>query len=257
MAPEYRRMVVSAVRADGNVNLTWAGALVDAGGDGIPAMDSYTNRAPGDVVLVLVDDAGMLVMGKAGAGKGTGPISWKDVRDKPDLTAQGIPNVPDPKDIPPDAAVVWQNSYGGWHRTQAINSGRPVQGAYGGPLNHGGWFYGTKIVDACQGHTASGMWVDLTRSSAYHGNPRDVRVILWLIADGSPSSGLPTFTKQAYGPALERGGSTPGQGFALDASWVADLASGAAKGIGVRGYASLDSYIQFGDCGEIHIEFSA
>lgn len=258
MGADYRRMVVTGVRSDGNVNLDWGGTLVDAGGEGIPAMDSYTSRAEGDVVLVLVDDAGMLVMGKAGPGKGTGPVTWKDIRDKPDLTSAGVATVPDPKDVPPDRAVLWQDSWGGWHVTSAVNSGLPVQGsAPGYPVNAGGWFYGSKIADACTGHTPSGMWVDLTRSSAYHGNPRGVRVVLYLITEGAPTSGLPTYGASVLGPSLERGAGTTGKGFPLPQNFVDALASGAAKGLGVQGYASNSSYVMFADCGGVHIEFSS
>lgn len=222
-ASMYETLTVDEVQVDGSVNVRTGAGLVTCSSlvSGIKA---------GDRVFVCKHLAGWVVMGGF-----AGPSGGPPTGDVP-------PPVVLPKAIiTPDNDGVWQSG----HRTTAVNHGHAVQGSADGyPANTGGWFYGTKIADACAGRTPASASVWLGRSSTYHGNPRKVpRPRIGLHDFTAYPSNLTLHDVYTTDTALGLGGDAD---YPLPSDLTAQLAAGTtAKGLGVTALSGLNEYIQF------------
>ena len=268
-------MFVDAVRSDGRVNLRDGDTIVPA----VPCLPAYLNRAAEDVVIVLRDRAGMVVLGRLGAEQipqvpdpvdvswgtgapsGSGWVSGKlyvrenaiyvDTSVTPTTTSSGggSSSTPKPVTIQPATRAVWRDG----HR----ENDRPVaQGAwpsYPHPFT-GGWFFGSALSAACSGKSVDTMRVRLGRTSASHGSYGQVRPRLYLVTAGSPGGSPPGLDPETvrYGPGLGLGGVAS---WAVPAAWASALASGSAKGI-VCAAPTGSGYLIFdGSSGAVTVTF--
>lgn len=264
---ELAKMTVDSLRDDGTVNLSQGGAVYE----NVPCLNSYLDRAAGDVVTVVRWSAGWCVLGKVGAefdapAPAATKITWGSAAPSGSGWVTGTPWVRSGElyiqtaagggTSAPDAVTISPSSQGAW-RDGGLDSGQtPTQGAwssYPHPYT-GAWFYGSTISAACTGLTVASMKVKLTRTSSSHGSYGAVRPLLYLLAASSAGSSTPTLgSGPELGPALGLGSSGT---FTLPGSWATALAAGTAGGIGV--YADVgNSYLVFtGSCGQVTINFS-
>lgn len=267
-----RKMIVDAVRSDGTVNLRDGSTIVQS----VSCLPAYLGRAAEDSVIVLRGRLGMVVLGRVGAeqvpvGADTTDISWGSGPPSGTGWVTGVPYVrdgavyidtgggggggggggsstPRPVTVQPTARGVWRSG----HR----ENDRPVtQGAwpsYPQPFTSG-WFFGTALSAACAGKTVASMRVRLGRTSSSHGSFGQVKPRLYLVATGTPGSSPPALgDSPRSGPGLGLGGVAT---WTLPSSWVADLASGAARGIVVSAGVGSSYLIFDGASGAITVTF--
>ncbi|WP_167519028.1 hypothetical protein [Streptomyces chryseus] len=154
----------------------------------------------------------------------------------------------------PKAATITANSSGAWRGGSRDGSrDNPFQGDYTGRGNlRGGWFYGTKIADACAGKTVAKMTVTITRLRGSGANDRRP-VHLYLHDYTSPPSGqlsLPTGPEDLLSLSVGATGTA-----SLPASWRSALAGGSMRGLGVY-YDGTRDYAAFSGTANIVITFS-
>jgi hypothetical protein len=194
----------------------------------------------------------------AGSGWQTASAVYvRTVNDKLELYFQvgsgtGSPTAPDAG--APAPVTVSPNSYGTWRGGRPDDyADYPTQGDWTGRGNRrGGWFYGTKIADACSGKTVASMKVAFTRrTGSGHNAKRPMH--LYLHDHTSPPSGQLDLDA---GPEELLSLSVGGKGTAtLPSSWRSQLASGAARGLAIY-YDGSNDYMSVSG-GKITITFSA
>lgn len=152
----------------------------------------------------------------------------------------------------PKSVKVTANSSGSWRNGRRDEyRDYPFQGDYtGGGALRGGWFYGSKIADACAGKTVSKMTVSFSRRRGSGANARRP-MRLYLHDHTSPPSSLDL----DEGPEELLSLSVGAQGTAtIPAEWRTKLANGTRRGLAVYARGSRD-YAAFSG-GTITITFS-
>ncbi|NUS25937.1 MAG: hypothetical protein HOV92_17190 [Streptomyces sp.] len=155
---------------------------------------------------------------------------------------------------PPKTTTITPTDSGSWRNSRPDSyATAPTQGDWtGGGNRRGGFFYGTKIADACSGKTVAKMTVTVTRR---RGTGRNSKVPLHFY--------LHSYTS-APGGQLNLGSgpedllrlSVGAKGTAtLPAAWRDALASGTARGLAIYAKGSTDYAAITG--GNITISFSA
>ncbi|GAA2971350.1 hypothetical protein [Streptomyces enissocaesilis] len=170
------------------------------------------------------------------------------------LTTESDPSPTAPTGRAPKPATITASSAGAWRNGRRDDSrDNPYQGDYTGRGNlRGGWFYGTKIQDACAGKAVASMKVTITRLRGAGDNARR-HVHLYMHDETTPPSGhlsLPVGPEDLLSLSVGATGTA-----ALPASWRAALASGARRGIGVY-YDGTRDYAAFSAAAPIVITFS-
>lgn len=155
---------------------------------------------------------------------------------------------------PPKAVAVSPTDSGTWrngHPDEYASS--PTQGDWTGRGNRrGAWFYGSRIVDACQGKTVASMKVSFTRKRNAGANGKRP-MHLYLHGHYSPPGGQLDLDD---GPEYLLSLSVGGTGTAtLPSSWRTKLANGTARGLAIYATGKTD-YGSFTG-GRITISFSA
>ncbi|MGC4946166.1 hypothetical protein ACLQ2N_08165 [Streptomyces sp. DT224] len=197
----------------------------------------------------------------APAGSGwqtTSQLYVRKVNGKVELYAQiGAPTDTSP-DAPagraPNPVTVTATDSGSWrNQRQDEYASTPMQGDWtGGGNRRGGWFYDTKIADACAGKTVAGMRVTFTRKRGSGVNGKRP-LHLYLHGYTSPPSGQLSL---GTGPEELLSLSVGAEGTAsLPASWCTALAAGTARGLAIYSTGSADYMGVTG--GSIKITFSA
>ncbi|MGW0865736.1 hypothetical protein [Streptomyces sp. NPDC002611] len=160
----------------------------------------------------------------------------------------GTPDVPSPKPVTvsPTDAGTWRGG-----RPDEYASA-PTQGDWTGRGNRrGGWFYGSRISDACAGKTVASMKVAFARKTGSGVNSKRP-LHLYLHNHSSPPSGQ---LNLGDGPEDLLRLSVGAKGAAtLPKSWAAALASGSAKGLAIYASGRTDYAAVTG--GKITITFS-
>lgn len=182
----------------------------------------------------------------------------KDVNGKVELYgqlggAETDPSPPAPPAAPPKPVTVTANSSGTWRGGRPDEyADYPTQGDWTGRGNRrGGWFYGSKIADACAGKSVASMRVTLTRRRGSGANGKRP-LHLYLHDHNSPPSGQLDLDE---GPEELLYLSVGATGTAtLPASWRAKLADGTRTGLAV--YASGRSDYMSVSGGSIRITFN-
>lgn len=170
------------------------------------------------------------------------------------LSSETDPSPTAPTAPAPKPATITANSAGAWRNGSRDDSrNTPYQGDYTGRGNlRGGWFYGTKIADACAGKTVTKMTVKVTRLRGSGANDR--RPVHFYLHDfTSPPSGhlsLPTGPEELLSLSVGASGTAT-----LPTSWRTSLASGAMRGLGVY-YDGTRDYAAFSTTANIVITFS-
>jgi hypothetical protein len=154
----------------------------------------------------------------------------------------------------PKPATINANSAGAWRGGGRDESRtNPYQGDYSGRGNlRGGWFYGTKIQDACAGKTVASMTVTVTRLRGSGANDRR-QVHFYMHEFTSPPSGQLTLPTGPEGLLSLSAGATGTA--ALPAAWRSALASGSMRGLGVY-YDGTRDYSAYSATANIVITFS-
>ncbi|MDG9701655.1 hypothetical protein [Streptomyces sp. DH37] len=277
------------VTEDGRVNIMLQGSLVTD----VPCTDAYRGRRAGDWVVVRLgahpiveyrvgpdpgeasEESVRTIAAEAqvvrsvtwgvGAPAGTG---WQQASALPYFrqSAAGqielyypVGAVVDPSpDAPPVQApktvTISPTSSGSWRNGRPDDYvDYPMQGDWtGGGNRRGAWFYGTAIADACTGKTVADMRVTFTRRRGSGVNAsRPVRAYLHDYTS-APGGQLNINSGPEDVMSLSVGATRTA---ALPASWVTQLASGAARGLaiydtGTRNYMAVSG-------GKITISFSA
>lgn len=265
--------VVDSVRDDGTLNLQWGDGILEA----IPALDSYSPRAAGDVVQVDQFGGGLMqVVGHPGPGssdgssggttvtRGTGAppgSGWTQAQSVWVRPGGVYAQLSAPPSQAEDAALsvpvapADEGVYQSGHRTWAVNTGHATQGSAAGyPQNTGVVVYGNGITTACAGRTPTAMRLGLSRQDYRHGSWSAVRVQVYLIAASSLPASTPAFLDgPRLGPKL---GLNSSGTYSVDADWQAQLASGAAGGFAFTADPGNGGYIQFKpSSGDLTIDF--
>ncbi|MFI6986019.1 hypothetical protein ACIBSV_46705 [Embleya sp. NPDC050154] len=214
--PSAQEVTVTALRIDGRINGvdSWGGHVI-----GIPALDTYQDRAVGDRVLVADVSGAPHVIGRIGpdpvyAGPAVQPVegasflSSGDRTGGEDVTRQGAPD----------------------------RDGAPLQAAY---------FYGTALSTAAAGASTVRVWI--ARDPILHGSfgPQVARLFLHA-ATTPPATG---FTELgAYAPLLVPLEVGEVRVVQIPEAWRAALAAGTARGFGSGDASGLRvSYIRLVD----------
>ncbi|MGW1587328.1 hypothetical protein [Streptomyces sp. NPDC002386] len=158
-----------------------------------------------------------------------------------------------PAERAPKPVTVSPTDYGTWRNGRPDDyASYPMQGDWtGGGNRRGGFFFGSRIVDACAGKTVAKMTVKFRRRTGSGVNSKRP-LHLYLHGYASPPSG--SFTLDD-GPEDLLSLSVGATGTAtLPASWRAQLASGAARGLAIYASGSRD-YMAVSGC-SITISFS-
>ncbi|MDX3170112.1 hypothetical protein PV516_40840 [Streptomyces scabiei] len=182
---------------------------------------------------------------KDSAGKG---VLYARLASAPDPSPEApATQAPKKASIPPDDSGTWRRG-----RPDDYASS-PTQGDWTGRGDRrGGWFYGTKIADACAGKTVSSMSVAFTRKRGAGVNAK-VKMRLYLHDHTTAPSGQLDLDD---GPETLLSLAVGAKGTAtLPAAWRTALASGSARGLAIYGHGRGD-YAAFTG-GVITIRFSA
>lgn len=261
---------------DLGVNVMMGGALLLD----VPCADSYRNRARGDWVAVR-PGARPVVMWRLGPDPADDPaeaqtvraVTWgtaapsgsgwqeattpwvRDVGDGQVELYYQVATVAEPSPTAPStkAVTITATSYGSWRNGRPDDyADYPVQGDWtGGGDRRGGWFYGTKIADACAGKTVARMTATFTRRRGSGVNAQRP-LHLYLHDYTSPPSGQLNLNQ---GPEELLSLSVGATGTAtLPASWRTALASGSRRGLAIYARGSRDYMAVTG--GSVRIEFS-
>ncbi|MEV0526644.1 hypothetical protein AB0I66_24685 [Streptomyces sp. NPDC050439] len=207
------------------------------------AISSYTwgTGAPG----AGFQEVSALWTKKDGAGKG---VLYAQLASLPDTSPEA------PTTRAPKTVKISANSSGTWRRGRPDDyASAPTQGDWTGRGDRrGGWFYGTKIADACAGKSVKAMTVRFTRKRGSGVNGK-VKMRLYLHDhNGAPSGQLDLDA----GPETLLSLSVGAKGTAtLPSSWRTQLASGSARGVAIYGHGRGD-YAAFTG-GQITITFNA
>jgi hypothetical protein len=262
---------------DTGVNLTYQGTLLID----VVCADSYAGRRAGDWVAVRPgtvpvvlwrlgpDPATTGAPAQAvsaltwGTGLPPGP-GWQTVTQmyvRADSSGQGqlyaqlgtltTPSPPDPGPGPATITPADSGSWRGGRPDSYVTS--PVQGDWtGGGNRRGAWFYGTKIADACAGHTVATMKAAFTRKTGAGANAkRPLHLYLHNYTSAPPGQ-----LDLGDGPESLLSLSAGGRGTAtLPAAWRTALASGSARGLAIYAAGSSDYMAVTG--GTVTITFSA
>jgi hypothetical protein len=151
----------------------------------------------------------------------------------------------------PKPVTITPNSRGSW-RSSGQKDGDVWQGDWTGRGNwRGGWFYGTKIADACSGKTVKSMTLYLSRTKDGSGWNRGVPAHVNLHNETSKAKPSPIGTMHSVKLA-------PGQvvKYQLPSAWISALASGSARGFMVSGSGRSDYLKCAGSAGKLVIKFS-
>lgn len=169
------------------------------------------------------------------------------------LDLQTEPPPPPPAPRTPSPVTVSATSSGSWRSGRPDDyAAHPMQGDWtGGGNRRGGWFYGTRIADACAGKTVKSMTVHFTRQRGSGSNAKRP-LHVYLHGYTSPPSGQLSL---GSGPEDLLRLSVGAKGTAtLPSSWRTALASGSARGLAI--YASGRSDYMAVTDGRITITFS-
>lgn len=180
--------------------------------------------AAGDWVL-LIEQAGQLW---AIALLGTSPSAIIDPPDPDEQAPEATRIVRGTDTVPP----TWSGTYrsGSWRS----DTDHMVQGPSSWGTSRGAAFFGRKLRSLPGSITSAQVRCErLTYGSYAASRPR-----MALLAGTSRPSGFPSVRAEANGPLLGAPGSV--EWWTMPASWLADLNSGAAGGIGVIG----DTYMR-------------
>lgn len=214
--------------------------------------------AAADVQVVRAVTWGTAAPTGPGWQAGTTVHARKTTEGKVELYIQ-LASVSDPSPtVPagraPSPVTVTPNDSGAWRGGRPDETrDRPYQGDYTGRGNlRGGWFYGTKIADACSGKSVSSMAVTLTRARGAGVNSKRPAHLYLHSYTTAPSGQL----NLGDGPQSLLRLSVGATGTAtLPAAWRTALASGTARGLAVYASGSTDYSAWTG--GTIRIMFSA
>lgn len=182
---------------------------------------------------------------KDGAGKG---VLYAQLGTAGDTSPEA------PGARPPKTVTISPTDSGTWRRGRPDDyADSPTQGDWTGRGDRrGGWFYGTRIADACQGKTVAKMTVAFTRKRGAGVNGK-VRMRLYLHSYQSAPSGQLNLDD---GPEMLLSLAVGAKGTAtLPSSWRTALASGSARGLAISGHGRTE-YAAFTG-GQITIAFSA
>ncbi|MDT0381439.1 hypothetical protein RM572_22015 [Streptomyces sp. DSM 42041] len=197
----------------------------------------------------------------APSGAGWQTVNGLYMRKSRDGKVELYAQVDNPTDTSPEAPAegapkpvsISPNSSGSWRGGRPDEyADYPMQGDWTGRGNRrGGWFYGSKIADACAGKTVAKMTVAFTRRSGSGRNSK-VPMHLYLHDHTSPPGGQLDLDE---GPENLLSLSTGAKGTApLPGSWANKLATGAARGLAIYANGSRD-YAAF-TRGTIRITFT-
>ncbi|MCX4450722.1 hypothetical protein [Streptomyces sp. NBC_01789] len=166
----------------------------------------------------------------------------------------GAPAPTPPATRPPKTVTVTATDSGSWRNSRPDEyASTPMQGDWTGSGNRrGGWFYGTKIADACAGKTVASMTVAFSRKSGSGVNGKRPLHLYLHGYTSAPSGKLDL----GDGPEDLLSLSVGAKGTAtLPASWRSALASGSARGLAIYSSGRGDYMGVTG--GAITIKFSA
>ncbi|PZH18754.1 hypothetical protein C1I97_03385 [Streptomyces sp. NTH33] len=169
------------------------------------------------------------------------------------LDLQTEPPPPPPSPRTPRPVTISPTSSGSWRGGRPDDyADFPMQGDWTGRGNRrGGWFYGTRIADACAGKTVRSMAVAFTRRRGSGVNSKRP-LHVYLHGYTSPPSGQLSL---GAGPEDLLRLSVGAKGTAtLPAAWRAALASGSARGLAIYASGRADYMAVSG--GSITITFS-
>ncbi|MBL3670816.1 hypothetical protein JL475_33635 [Streptomyces sp. M2CJ-2] len=180
---------------------------------------------------------------KDGAGKG---VLYAQ------LAAAGDTSPDAPATRPPKTVTIAPTDAGAWRGGRPLAGDEPSQGDWTGRGNRrGGWFYGSRISNACAGKTVAKMTVAFTRKRGAGINGK-VRMQLYLHNHASPPSGQ---LNLGDGPEGLLSLAVGAKGTAtLPAAWRNALASGSARGLAIYG-TGQSQYAAFTG-GKLTITFS-
>jgi len=169
------------------------------------------------------------------------------------LASQSDTSPTAPADRAPRPVTISPTASGTWRGGRPDDyASYPTQGDWTGRGNRrGAWFYGSRIMDACQGKTVSRMTVTFTRRRGSGANSRRP-LHLYLHDHHSPPGGQLDLDE---GPEELLRLSVGARGTAtLPASWRDKLADGTRKGLAIYATGRTDYMAVSG--GTIRIEFS-
>ena len=264
---QFMTRTVNSVREDGTVNLTSGdGVLL-----GVHCWEAYTDRTPGDKVIVARWRGGMAVLGRMGGDPADTPadpglaLSWGTASPPGSGWVTGTLYVRDGElyvqtasgaSTPPPASID-PSGQGAWRDGSRDTGQDPTQGAwptYPHPWT-GAWFYGSQITTAAAAGTISALKLTLARSASSHGSYSAVTPILYLTAASSPSSTPPSVLGDPWTgfPALGLGSRRTAT---LPSSWRDALRDGTAKGVVAKAGTGSSYLIFSGSCGQLSVVYS-
>lgn len=168
---------------------------------------------------------------------GTGGAPAQEVATEPDASggASSGPTVPPPAVIPAAVSPTSTGTYRPGSARWLTDRADLAQGNAGYGDNWGAAYYGARLSRL---GTLLSVRVRLVRGTG--GVYAAQAPTMHLLAGGSRPAGSPASLASTPGPAIRVGGATP---WAVPASWLAPLSSGAAGGIGIH-IGSRSPYIR-------------
>jgi hypothetical protein len=266
---EFSGAVITGVNKDGTVNVNYLGA----DHIGIDASSGYTNRLPGDVVMIRSNGMQWIVIGKVGGELDTQPsISWgygapagsgwvaaTDVYVHQDgrlyvhrtgtFAGDYANTIPTPQQVIEAASdITFANN-------QAMDIRMPTQGMDTRPDHTPGpwaaaWVYGNDITTACAIKPVRSMEVWFERDESDHGSEDPVQLKIYLHDHTSDPSTLITSHGPTPGPFLAPGQS---QWWPMPRKFVDQFESGGAKGIAIKSSLTEDFIICTESSGSVRI----
>jgi hypothetical protein len=220
------------------------------------AVETVAKQASLDVQVVRAATYGTTAPTGTGWQAATAVYTRK-VAGKLELYFQ-VPDASDPSPTTPDVpapgpVTISPTASGSWRSGRPDDyASYPMQGDWtGGGNRRGGWFYGTKIAEACAGKSVAKMTVSFTRRRGSGANSQRP-LHLYLHGYTSPPSGQ---LNLGDGPEDLLRLSVGAKGTAtLPSAWRTALASGSARGLAIYASGSADYMAVSG--GSITITFS-
>lgn len=268
---EFSGAVVTGINKDNTVNVNYLGQEHV----GLDAMSSYTNRLPGDVVMIRSNGASWVIIGRAGGEADSSPsISWgygsPEGDGWVDVTATYVH---------PDGRVYFRRSgtfSGDYTNTistpqpmilpssdynyiddNLLDTSTPLQGTYdgtdaayaAGPWS-GAWIYGTQVTDAVAAKEVRSMEVRLERYQGDHGLDGPVSLRIYTHDHTDKVSTLVTNFGPFAGPSLELGQST---WWPVPRRIIDLFVSDSVKGFAIKSSRPEDFFVAAKACGEVRI----
>lgn len=266
---EFSGAVITGVNKDGTVNVNYLGVEHA----GIDASSGYTNRLPGDVVMIRSNGVQWVVIGKIGGELETQPsISWgfgapvgsdwavaSDVYVHPDgriyVRRSGTFAGDFSNTIPTPQPLIEPTSDISFVNDQAMDTRLPTQGmdirdGYDpGPWS-AAWIYGTDISDACAVKAVRSVEIWFEREESDHGREDPTQLKIYLHDHTSLPSTLVVTHGATPGPFL-----MPGQGvwWPMPMKFVDQFVADTAQGIAIKSNLVEDFLICTKDSGSVRI----